>query len=178
MELPRDRFKREMEEINKKTNQVNGIEEDDELQNEVDQELENLEMELEKVDKNMGSYSEPVTMSKEEYDKSKEFEMHNKALAQFKKANVEHLSNEDKKDMQKMIDMYKNKELENPILKHLMEQKGILSKEYIEDSEKVGTMYKTLLKEMTDLTSNIMKLKGAIENVDKNMLMVYRKSNS
>jgi hypothetical protein len=174
---PRERYKEEMDGIKKANDVAEGKDDQEELNEMADEELERLEDDLDKVnlDKNMGSVSEPVTMTYQDFSKEKALEAHNKALAEFKKANIDHLSNQDKKDMQVVLNGYRSNEIEDPVLKHLISQKGELAKLYMDDSKKVKEMYQTLLKEMTDLTNNIMKTKGAIENIDKQILQVYRR---
>ena len=176
----RDIYKEEMDKIKKANNVAEGNEDQNELNEIADEELARLEDDLEQVnvDKNMGLLSEPVTMTHEEFSKEKALDMHNRALAEFKKANSQHLSNEDKKDMQAVLNEYRDKQIEDPVLKHLISQKGELARLYMDDSQKVKDMYQTLLKEMTDLTNNIMKTKGAIENIDKQILQVYRRGKS
>jgi len=189
---PRERYLEEKERIDEKNREMNGDvtkEEknviDEELDKMEQEEIRELEMELEKlegversknIDKNMGSEKHGITMTREEHLEQKELEESNKALVQLKKATANHLSNEDKKDMQDVLNGYRDEKIEDPVLKHLVLQKGELAKKYMEDTKKVKVLHEKLLKEMTELTNNIVKTKGAIENVDKQILQVYRRS--
>lgn len=81
-----------------------------------------------------------------------------------------HLSKEQQKKLASLFHQFKDDKIEDPILRHLISQRIKTTGDYLKTMEEVKEMNKRLFEQLSALSSNLTKVKGALEHVDKEIL--------
>ena len=138
--------------------------------------LDNIESK--NIDKNMGNIKEPITqtVTAEQYIGMKEANDAAKALRSLHNAQKEHLGTEDIKTMHLITAEFESKKIKDPVLLMLLEEKVELSKMYVKGTLAIKELQRKLLSELSKSTNNMLKAKGAMEEIDKLLIKQYAKT--
>lgn len=85
-----------------------------------------------------------------------------------------HVSQEDLNLLREAFKKFETKKLNHPILEHLFQTKLKLSNEYTACQQKAKVLYQEMLKQMSDSSEQNLKIIGAIENVDKQIIELLK----
>ena len=162
--------KADMSEFQKEIDEID--EDADEAEDEIP-----AEEELKEIDKSMGEEKIPVQqkveMTIEQHQKQKVAQAQQEAiknLMAMKKSGAQHLTQEQVKTMTLVLAKLEKKQITNPVLMHLALEKVKLSKTFIETQVKAKELQQQMLNKISELTNGIVKTKGAIENIDQQIL--------
>lgn len=134
------------------------------------------EEDVKEIDKSMGEEKIPlnkVEMTIEQHQKNKVAEAQQNAvknLIAMKKSGGQHLTPDQVKTMNLVLANVEGKKIKSPVLLHLVNEKVKLSKTFVETQLKAKELQQQMLNKITELTNGIVKTKGAIENVDQQIL--------
>lgn len=184
---PKEQYDAQSALINKEHAEKNPVAEEQEL-NEIADDTEKIldDMESKELDKNVGAKKElvgPFTpavdkatgkqrieVSREQFEKHKADQAAQRALLSLKNAQAEHLNPKQKKTIDSVVDEFENGMLKDPVLLHLLKEKGKLSQEHILASKAINALQRQLLEQVAKVTNDLVKTKGAMESTDKMLL--------
>ncbi len=184
---PKEQYDAQAELIHKEHAEHNPVTEEQEF-NEIADGAEKIldDMESKDLDKNIGAKKEPVGLftpsvdkitgkklvevSREQYEKHKADQAAQKALMSLKNAQAEHLNPTQKKTIDSVVTDFENGMLKDPVLLHLLKEKGKLSQEHILASKAIHALQRQLLEQVAKVTNDLVKTKGAMESTDKMLL--------
>lgn len=81
-----------------------------------------------------------------------------------------HLSEDEGKKIGELFERFQRGEIEDPVLLHLLGQKVKAVKEYMRAKEEVKELNKRLFEQLNAASSNLMKVKGVLEHVDRQLV--------
>jgi len=171
-------YDEEMERINDyNISQFISKEEDRELEKESEEIMKQVE-EKEVVDKSMGE--EKIVVTKEQHEFNKAKQINAAAVQNLNKINAmrrkPHLTTEQLKQMQSVLIQFKDEKLENPVLKHLVKRKIELTEEFLKSEVKAKEIYQNMLIQVNKVSEQIVKVRGIIEQTDKEILELFKES--
>lgn len=191
MVTTKERYDAEMKNIHQANAKANGQSDDVELEKIADDAERVLDkMKSRKVDKSMGDVKEPASgafsssvkhqqkiMTKDQFLKWKEAKAAQKAIhaVQQQQRTKAHLSHQDNNIISELLKQYEKNELKDPILMAYLDEKIELAKKYIEATVAIKELQKKLLNDVATNTNNVVKCRGAIEQVDRMLLKQYRR---
>ena len=112
-----------------------------------------------------------VTVTKEENDNRKAKELEAETISSIETLKdvfvTQHLPTEIKKKIDDLLWKYHRNELDDPVLIHLLKQKIQSVTDYLKTKEEVKELNKTLFEQLNTASSNLIKVKGVLEYVDK-----------
>ena len=85
-----------------------------------------------------------------------------------------HISTEDLDLLKDAFKRFETKKLNHPVLEHLFKTKLKLSNEYTACQQKAKVLYQEMLKQMSDSSEQNLKIIGAIENVDRQIIELLK----
>ncbi len=190
---PKQKYDEEMGNIKQANAEANGQTEESEI-NDMADEAEKVMDEMESreqkaIDKSMGDVKEPAsgsftppkqhqkTITREEFLKMKEAQAAQKSLKilQQQQAAGTHLSSKEHNTLVSILKRHEKGELKDPVLVAFLDEKIDLSRKYVEATVAVKELQKKLLNEISECTNNMVKCRGAIEQVDRMLLKQHRK---
>ena len=71
---------------------------------------------------------------------------------------------------------FKQNELDNPVLIHLLKRKEKLQNQYMECQDEAKELYQNMLTRMGEVSENTLKIQGAIESLDRELVEVLKDS--
>lgn len=178
MQSPREKFLAEESEIAANNEQLDDVLKEPNDDKDIDRladELTNDDGKVRPIDKNMGQKKVVVTQA--EYQKSKQEKQFKDTLGniqQLSDARVDHLNIEHKKVINLILSLAENDKLNNPVLEHLVRQKVILSTQFTQASVAIKALQQKLMNDIATATNNVVKCKGAIEEVDRQLIAFIR----
>lgn len=85
-----------------------------------------------------------------------------------------HLSPDEVKLVTEAYKKFETKRLNHPVLEHLFQTKVKLSSEYSASQQKAKRLYQEMLKQMSESSEQNLKIIGALENVDKQIIEILK----
>lgn len=132
-----------------------------------DEEVDELENELQKIDKNMGT--EGFTITKQEYEADKLRKNNELAVEKMQSfSSNTKLSNDQREKLQKVISNRNN--ITDPVLKHLVLQKALQEQNFNDLKKRVKDINERIMKELMQASNDLLKTQGAIENIEDQIL--------
>lgn len=159
---PRERFLAEQENIRAAHNQ--GKDPDLHVS---DEEIDELEDDMQEIDKNLGDEGHVVTST--QYQAAKlESAKHAAIEAMSETASGKHLTNEERVLLQAIVK--KRKSIDDPVLKHLITQKAMQEQGYVNLKKQVKDLNDKVMRELMKASNDLVKTQGVIENIDRQIL--------
>lgn len=98
------------------------------------------------------------------------------ALASLERFNrhrkASHLNGHDTARLSALLRRFEAQAIEHPLLRHLVDQKVNLTKRHLEAAAKARDTYQELLRQVAKSSDDALKLAGAIEHVDQQLLLL------
>ena len=186
VETPRERFLKEQAKIKEANLKANAVEDglDPDEVKEIEDEAEQIAKELEEdetvpVDKHVGD--KKITVTQAEYLKERDKKLAQKALASMiglKDANKNHLSKEEVETINKILRESEKVGFDkiSPVMVHLLKTKIKLAEEFVKHQVRIKELHAKLLQELSITTDQVVKTKGGVELVDKQILEFWEEN--
>ena len=182
MTTPREQFLDEQKNIKEANVRARALEDglDPDEVKAIEKEADELDKILEEepdvvaIDKNMGERKIEVTQ--EQYLKEKERKTAQetlRSLAGLRDANKQHLSQVELETLNKILREASNTEELSPVLRYMLKTKIKIAEEMVKAQVQIKKLQMDLLNEMTKVTDAVVKCKGNVELVDKQILEFY-----
>lgn len=122
------------------------------------------------IDKQIGEGTK-ISVTKEQLMQQQEAAAIMKSLDAISRSRVDkHLSNDQKQTLMNLLKQYKEGTIESPAIKVLLEEKGKMSVRYMQLIEQTKKIQMELLENMQKNTTEITKLQGSLESIDRMIL--------
>ena len=158
------------------------LKEDAELDEQAERIIEGMEKaEKVKIDKSMGDVKIPQQkmMTHEEWTKFQNAQLKQKSIESYEKikaAKQEVLSKEQREVVETVLKKVTKGQLQNAIVKHLVNEKINLQNEYHEKQVRVNQLNTELLNKLCVLTGDVLKVKTNMDFLDKEILKLVQKN--
>lgn len=172
----RDRFLETQKNI-KKANAVANQKHDDEEIDELMDELDDEDKKKVPIDKHIGT--KKIVVTKEQNEKAKEVRIQNEALQSMSQLHAKvkpHLNQVQANKLQGILKKVADCESVDPVLGHFIKKKIENASEFANMNVKMREMQKKLLQDLTLVSNDIIKCRGASEFLDKEILSYYEEN--
>jgi hypothetical protein len=130
-------------------------------------EVDEFENEIHEIDKNMGDKGFSIT--RQEYEAGKLEDANQLALAKMQEVSTNtKLTAEQRTKLQAIV--AGRNDVENPVLRHLILQKALQERSFLNLKTTVKEINDRIMKELMQASNDLLKTQGAIENIDDQIL--------
>ena len=81
-----------------------------------------------------------------------------------------HLTAEEKSALTHLLKSYSEQKVSDPVLLHLLKMRESSKRDYLEKQNAMKAIYMGVMKELGDLSQEMLKLQGAIESTDRQII--------
>lgn len=94
------------------------------------------------------------------------------------KRSKSHLTLEEKSLLTQLLKSHAENKVSDPVLLHLLKMRESSKRDYLEKQSAMKSIYVGIMKELNELSQEALKLQGAIENTDKQIIEFLKEQQS